>query len=156
MTYMSMWGVKYFEYSKIQLVVTDFIFWEMQRYEAKPKEFLCAFVAFYFQVPLSKKWVLSLTLALQFFYLMFSYWKWQYNAAQFVLILFQDECLVCHSFIYPGEEVSCTIDGCQGVYHLKCAKNELGFSTKRKFKCPQHVKFLPYACTDYLEKKHCG
>ncbi|KAJ9689094.1 hypothetical protein PVL29_014640 [Vitis rotundifolia] len=53
-----------------------------------------------------------------------------------------DECLVCHSFIYPGEEVSCTIEGCQGVYHLKCAKKELGFSTKRKFKCPQHACFV--------------
>ncbi|KAB2625949.1 histone-lysine N-methyltransferase ASHR3 [Pyrus ussuriensis x Pyrus communis] len=33
------------------------------------------------------------------------------------------ECLVCHNFAYPGEEVSCSVRGCQGVYHRKCVKD---------------------------------
>ncbi|KAK6944313.1 SET domain [Dillenia turbinata] len=55
---------------------------------------------------------------------------------------FQVECLICHRFVYSGEEVSCSVRGCNGVYHSSCAKERLGFSSSRKFKCPQHVKFL--------------
>uniref|UniRef100_A0A5B7BNK0 Putative histone-lysine N-methyltransferase ASHR3 isoform X1 n=1 Tax=Davidia involucrata TaxID=16924 RepID=A0A5B7BNK0_DAVIN len=52
------------------------------------------------------------------------------------------ECRVCQNLIYPGEEVLCSVRGCQGVYHLTCAKERLGFSSSRKFKCPQHACFI--------------
>ncbi|KAJ9141254.1 hypothetical protein P3X46_031808 [Hevea brasiliensis] len=52
------------------------------------------------------------------------------------------ECLVCHGFIFPGEEVLCTVRTCEGVYHLQCVKEGLGFSNSGKFKCPQHACFI--------------
>ncbi|KAG8639474.1 histone-lysine N-methyltransferase ASHR3 isoform X2 [Manihot esculenta] len=52
------------------------------------------------------------------------------------------ECLVCHGFILPGEEVICTVRNCEGVYHLLCAKEKLGVSNLEKFKCPQHACFI--------------
>ncbi|KAK9274761.1 hypothetical protein L1049_022013 [Liquidambar formosana] len=52
------------------------------------------------------------------------------------------ECLVCHHFINPGEELFCTVRGCQAVYHIICAKERLGFSSLKKFKCPQHACFI--------------
>ncbi|XP_044463656.1 histone-lysine N-methyltransferase ASHR3 [Mangifera indica] len=52
------------------------------------------------------------------------------------------ECLVCHKTIYPGEELLCTVRGCQGGYHLICAKERLGISNTKKFKCPQHACFI--------------
>ncbi|KAM2542976.1 hypothetical protein TB2_022346 [Malus domestica] len=51
------------------------------------------------------------------------------------------ECLVCHKFAYPGEVVSCSVRGCQGVYHRKCVKDRFGISLK-KFKCQQHACFI--------------
>ncbi|KAA8535415.1 hypothetical protein F0562_030418 [Nyssa sinensis] len=48
------------------------------------------------------------------------------------------QCHVCQNLVYPGEEVLCSVCGCQEVYHLTCAKERLGFSSFRKFKCPQH------------------
>lgn len=59
--------------------------------------------------------------------------------ALLLLDLLQVECLVCHNFAYPGEEVSCSVRGCQGVYHRKCVKDRFGISLK-KFKCQQHVR----------------
>lgn len=52
----------------------------------------------------------------------------------------QVECRVCQTSIYPGREVLCSVRGCQAAYHLKCANEKLGFSSSRKFKCPQHVR----------------
>ncbi|XP_044464370.1 histone-lysine N-methyltransferase ASHR3-like [Mangifera indica] len=52
------------------------------------------------------------------------------------------ECLVCCKTIYPGKEVFYTVRGCQGVYHLICAKERLGVSNTKKFKCPQHACFI--------------
>ncbi|XP_057967904.1 histone-lysine N-methyltransferase ASHR3 isoform X2 [Malania oleifera] len=62
------------------------------------------------------------------------------------------ECLVCHNFIYPGEEVLCSVRGCQGVYHLMCAKRRLAFSISRKFKCPQHR--LHWRCVRCTKASH--
>ncbi|KAL5547602.1 hypothetical protein UlMin_002833 [Ulmus minor] len=52
------------------------------------------------------------------------------------------DCLVCRSFIDPGEEVSCSVRGCRGVYHIKCVKEKLGICNPKSFKCPQHKCFL--------------
>ncbi|KAJ8750665.1 hypothetical protein K2173_015846 [Erythroxylum novogranatense] len=52
------------------------------------------------------------------------------------------QCLQCHLFINPGEELLCSVHDCQGVYHLKCAKERLGITNLKKFKCPQHTCFL--------------
>ncbi|XP_010438120.1 PREDICTED: histone-lysine N-methyltransferase ASHR3-like isoform X2 [Camelina sativa] len=52
------------------------------------------------------------------------------------------DCLVCHKPVYPGEEVLCSVRGCQGAYHLLCAKESLSVSKSGKFKCPQHECFL--------------
>ena len=51
----------------------------------------------------------------------------------------QVECIHCHKLIYPGEEVCCSIRGCQGVYHKTCANESLRMSNPKKFQCPQHV-----------------
>ncbi|RXH70813.1 hypothetical protein DVH24_015435 [Malus domestica] len=40
------------------------------------------------------------------------------------------ECLVCHKFAYPGEVVSCSVRGCQGVYHRKCVKDSIASHDK--------------------------
>ncbi|GMJ15620.1 ASH1-related 3, SET domain group 4 [Hibiscus trionum] len=42
------------------------------------------------------------------------------------------ECLDCHKNIYPGEEVLCTVRGCQGVYHKTCAEESLRMSNPKK------------------------
>ncbi|GLT49595.1 hypothetical protein SLA2020_231430 [Shorea laevis] len=52
------------------------------------------------------------------------------------------ECLLCHKPINPGEEVLCSVRGCEGVYHLICAKEKLRMSNPSKFKCPQHACFI--------------
>ncbi|XAR66718.1 Histone-lysine N-methyltransferase [Bertholletia excelsa] len=52
------------------------------------------------------------------------------------------ECYVCRSLIYPGEEVLCSIRGCQTVLHSKCAEEKHWLSSMKKFKCPQHTCFL--------------
>jgi hypothetical protein len=52
------------------------------------------------------------------------------------------DCLVCHKPVYPGEDLSCSVRGCQGAYHSLCAKESLGFSKSSKFKCPQHECFV--------------
>ncbi|XP_010687654.2 histone-lysine N-methyltransferase ASHR3 [Beta vulgaris subsp. vulgaris] len=52
------------------------------------------------------------------------------------------ECRVCSSYIYPGDEVSCSVRGCKGIYHLKCAKDSFQCSFPKKFKCPQHACFI--------------
>ncbi|KAH0993245.1 hypothetical protein GBA52_004728 [Prunus armeniaca] len=52
------------------------------------------------------------------------------------------ECLVCHYYVYPGEEVVCSVRGCQGVYHGKCVKERLRISNMKKFKCQQHACFI--------------
>ncbi|XP_030954942.1 histone-lysine N-methyltransferase ASHR3 isoform X1 [Quercus lobata] len=52
------------------------------------------------------------------------------------------ECLVCHNYIYPEEGVLCSVRGCQGLYHIQCAKEKLQVSNLKKFKCPQHACFI--------------
>ncbi|XP_022749487.1 histone-lysine N-methyltransferase ASHR3-like isoform X2 [Durio zibethinus] len=42
------------------------------------------------------------------------------------------ECIHCHKLIYPGEEVCCSVRGCQGVYHKICAKESLKMSNPKK------------------------
>ncbi|KAF9615806.1 hypothetical protein IFM89_026477 [Coptis chinensis] len=51
------------------------------------------------------------------------------------------ECRVCSKYIY-SDKVLCSVSGCQQSYHLQCAKETLGFSHLRSFKCPQHGCFL--------------
>ncbi|GAB4838154.1 hypothetical protein Ancab_027683 [Ancistrocladus abbreviatus] len=52
------------------------------------------------------------------------------------------ECRACSYLVYPGDGVSCSIRGCQGIYHLRCAKGSLGCSGLKNFKCPQHGCFV--------------
>ncbi|XP_061341181.1 histone-lysine N-methyltransferase ASHR3 [Gastrolobium bilobum] len=52
------------------------------------------------------------------------------------------ECSFCHHFIYPGEELLCSVRGCDACYHTECAKEAVGVSNLKKFKCPQHVCFI--------------
>ncbi|PRQ37685.1 putative histone-lysine N-methyltransferase transcription regulator SET family [Rosa chinensis] len=52
------------------------------------------------------------------------------------------ECLVCHNFVCPGDEILCSVRGCQGLYHQECVKGRPGISNTKKFTCPQHVCFI--------------
>ncbi|XP_073018313.1 histone-lysine N-methyltransferase ASHR3 [Primulina eburnea] len=52
------------------------------------------------------------------------------------------KCRVCQNLVYPEEKVLCSVRGCQGVFHLTCARESLGFSSSKQFKCPQHACFL--------------
>jgi len=55
----------------------------------------------------------------------------------------QEECCFCCHFIYPGDdELLCSVRGCDARYHSECAKDAVGASNLKKFKCPQHVGFL--------------
>lgn len=57
-------------------------------------------------------------------------------------ILCQVECSVCQRLIFPGDEVKCSVRDCTGVFHLQCAKEKLGLSSPKMFKCPQHVSWI--------------
>ncbi|MED6107317.1 hypothetical protein PIB30_012969 [Stylosanthes scabra] len=52
------------------------------------------------------------------------------------------ECLVCHRSVCPGEELSCSVRGCGGIYHINCAKEAMGVSNPKKFKCSRHACFI--------------
>ncbi|KAL8040907.1 hypothetical protein ABFX02_10G130600 [Erythranthe guttata] len=52
------------------------------------------------------------------------------------------QCGVCQNTVYPEQSVLCTVRGCRGVFHLTCAKESLGLSSSKQFKCPQHACFL--------------
>ncbi|XP_058723009.1 histone-lysine N-methyltransferase ASHR3 isoform X2 [Vicia villosa] len=54
------------------------------------------------------------------------------------------ECCFCHHSVCPGEELLCSVHGCNSCYHMECAKEVSGVSNlkKKKFKCPQHVCFI--------------
>ncbi|CAL9196123.1 unnamed protein product [Musa hybrid cultivar] len=52
------------------------------------------------------------------------------------------DCRICNRCIYPGEEVQCSVLGCQEAYHLACAKQLIGSFTAKIFKCPQHGCFV--------------
>ncbi|KAH1231448.1 Histone-lysine N-methyltransferase ASHR3 [Glycine max] len=53
------------------------------------------------------------------------------------------ECCFCCHFIYLGDdELLCSVRGCDTRYHSECAKEAVGPSTLKKFKCPQHVYFI--------------
>ena len=76
-----------------------------------------------------------------------------------VWFCFQVECLVCCSFIHPGEELVCSVRGCRGGYHRNCVKETLGICNLKKFKCPQHVNFLnngynSFCCFEILFLNH--
>ncbi|KAH1127124.1 hypothetical protein GLYMA_06G223300v4 [Glycine max] len=54
-----------------------------------------------------------------------------------------EECCFCCHFIYPGDdELLCSVRGCDARYHSECAKDAVGASNLKKFKCPQHVCFI--------------
>ncbi|KAG4984785.1 hypothetical protein JHK87_029534 [Glycine soja] len=51
----------------------------------------------------------------------------------------ESECCFCCHFIYLGDdELLCSVRGCDTRYHSECAKEAVGPSTLKKFKCPQH------------------
>ncbi|XP_050374271.1 histone-lysine N-methyltransferase ASHR3 [Argentina anserina] len=52
------------------------------------------------------------------------------------------ECSICHHFVYPGDEILCSVRGCRGPYHRGCVKERFGISITKKFTCPQHVCFI--------------
>ncbi|KAK3437813.1 hypothetical protein EUGRSUZ_C01233 [Eucalyptus grandis] len=52
------------------------------------------------------------------------------------------KCVICHHFIFPDEELHCVVRGCNGTYHSSCAKERLGVSNLKNFKCPQHACFI--------------
>ncbi|CAO2841592.1 unnamed protein product [Amaranthus hypochondriacus] len=52
------------------------------------------------------------------------------------------KCCACSSYIYPGDEISCSVRGCTTIFHLKCATNKFQSSALKKFKCPQHACFV--------------
>ncbi|XP_009803970.1 histone-lysine N-methyltransferase ASHR3-like isoform X2 [Nicotiana tabacum] len=62
------------------------------------------------------------------------------------------ECSVCQRLIFPGEKVGCSVRDCTGVFHLKCAKERLGLSSPKTFKCPQHVC---YVCNKKIHLWRC-
>ncbi|KAG5593818.1 hypothetical protein H5410_035050 [Solanum commersonii] len=49
------------------------------------------------------------------------------------------ECSICQGLIFPGDKVECSVRDCMGVFHLECAKERLGLSSPKMFKCPQHI-----------------
>ncbi|KAG2398984.1 Histone-lysine N-methyltransferase [Vigna angularis] len=49
------------------------------------------------------------------------------------------ECCFCRHFIYPGEELLCSVRGCDARCHSECAKDSGGATSLKKYKCPQHV-----------------
>lgn len=51
----------------------------------------------------------------------------------------QVECRVCQKLIHPGEEVLCSVRGCQAVFHSLCAKEKCWSSSLKIVKCLQHV-----------------
>ncbi|PIA46038.1 hypothetical protein AQUCO_01600362v1 [Aquilegia coerulea] len=55
--------------------------------------------------------------------------------------LVEVECNICRLLIH-SDQVQCSVSGCQQIYHLTCAKEKLGFSPIRSFKCPHHVCFI--------------
>ncbi|KAL6973785.1 hypothetical protein U1Q18_027969 [Sarracenia purpurea var. burkii] len=52
------------------------------------------------------------------------------------------ECSICQNLTYPGEEVLCSVRGCQAVFHSTCAKERIGLPSLKKIKCLQHACFL--------------
>ncbi|KAK8473222.1 hypothetical protein PHAVU_001G083533 [Phaseolus vulgaris] len=53
-----------------------------------------------------------------------------------------EECCFCRHFIYPGEEVVCSVRGCDARFHSECVKDSVGATSLKKYKCPQHVCFI--------------
>ncbi|WMV36417.1 hypothetical protein MTR67_029802 [Solanum verrucosum] len=62
------------------------------------------------------------------------------------------ECSVCQGLIFPGDEVECSVRDCMGVFHLECAKERLGLSSPKMFKCPQH-EILTNLPVPYVEEE---
>ncbi|XP_055822961.1 uncharacterized protein LOC129891579 isoform X2 [Solanum dulcamara] len=62
------------------------------------------------------------------------------------------ECSVCQRSIFPGDEVECSVRDCTLVFHLECAKERLGLSSPKMFKCPQHVC---YVCNKKIHLWRC-
>ncbi|KAL4300338.1 hypothetical protein AHAS_Ahas17G0190900 [Arachis hypogaea] len=47
-------------------------------------------------------------------------------------VLVQVECLVCDHLVCPGEELSCSVRGCGGIYHINYAKEAMELSNLKK------------------------
>lgn len=62
------------------------------------------------------------------------------------------ECSVCQRSISPGDEIECSVRDCTGVFHVECAKERLGLSSPKMFKCPQHVC---YVCNKKIHLWRC-
>ncbi|KAL2982670.1 hypothetical protein AAZX31_13G354000 [Glycine max] len=51
--------------------------------------------------------------------------------------------LFCCHFRYLGDdELLCSVRGSDACYHSECAKEAVGSSTLKRFKCPLHVCFI--------------
>ncbi|GFQ01411.1 histone-lysine n-methyltransferase ashr3 [Phtheirospermum japonicum] len=63
------------------------------------------------------------------------------NSVVSMLAGWQVQCRVCQNIVCPepDEKIVCSVRGCQGVFHLTCAKENLKFSSSKQFKCPQHI-----------------
>ncbi|XP_039686495.1 histone-lysine N-methyltransferase ASHR3 isoform X1 [Medicago truncatula] len=62
------------------------------------------------------------------------------------------ECCFCHHALCPEDELLCSVRGCAARYHKECAKQAVGVSNLKKFKCPQHVCFI---CKQKLNLLRC-
>ncbi|ONK69689.1 uncharacterized protein A4U43_C05F25710 [Asparagus officinalis] len=52
------------------------------------------------------------------------------------------ECRECNRYVYPGEQVLCSVRGCQEAYHVTCAKKRKWKTSAKEFKCLQHACFI--------------
>ncbi|XP_058213742.1 histone-lysine N-methyltransferase ASHR3 [Rhododendron vialii] len=52
------------------------------------------------------------------------------------------ECRVCQLSIHPGEEVLCSVNGCQAVFHSSCAREKCWSSSLKRVTCLQHACYL--------------
>ncbi|KAG5563912.1 hypothetical protein RHGRI_000181 [Rhododendron griersonianum] len=52
------------------------------------------------------------------------------------------ECWVCQLSIHPGEEVLCSVNGCQAVFHSSCAREKCWSSSLKRVTCLQHACYL--------------
>ncbi|CAA6671023.1 unnamed protein product [Spirodela intermedia] len=49
------------------------------------------------------------------------------------------DCRLCNRSIYPGDEIVCSIHGCEEAYHITCVTQNGVVSGSRGFKCPRHA-----------------
>ncbi|XP_068652375.1 histone-lysine N-methyltransferase ASHR3 isoform X2 [Aristolochia californica] len=51
------------------------------------------------------------------------------------------ECRLCSKIIYTGEEILCSVRGCEEAFHKTCAMSTPGVSSSKRFTCPVHACF---------------